>query len=54
MKSIPLIDGDEVDAFAPARQRSNYRPGARRAIKTKVARRARKTVRRGLRQGRFE
>jgi hypothetical protein len=54
MKSIPLIDGDEVDALAPARKRSTYRPGVRKAIKGKIARRGRHAARRDLRQGRFE
>lgn len=51
MKSISLIDGDEVDAVAPARKRSSYRPGVRKAIKTKIARRSRAAVRRSLRRG---
>lgn len=54
MKSIPLIDGDEVDAVAPARKRPAYRPGVRKAIKNRVARRDRAEARQAIRRGRFE
>lgn len=54
MKSIPLISGDEVQAITSERKHLTFRPGERRAVKTKISRRARQAARRDIRQGRFE
>lgn len=54
MKSIPLTSGDEVQAITSERKHLTFRPGERKAVKTKIARRARKQVRQSLRQGHFE
>lgn len=42
MKSIPLISGDEVQAITSERKHLIFRAGERKAIKTRVARRARR------------
>jgi hypothetical protein len=54
MKSIPMISGDEVAALTSEHKHLSFRPGERRAVKTRVARRSRQAARRDLRQGRFE
>lgn len=51
MKSIPMISGDEVQALTSERKYLSFRPGERREIKRRVARRARAQVRQALRRG---
>jgi hypothetical protein len=51
MKSIPMISGDEVQALTSEHKHLSFRPGERRAIKRRVARRSRAQARRALRRG---
>lgn len=51
MKSIPMIDGAEVQALTSERRHLSFRPGERRALKRKVSRRARAQARQALRRG---
>jgi hypothetical protein len=52
MKSIPMIDGAEVQALTDERKALKpFRPGVRKALKRKVSRRSRAQARRALRHG---
>jgi hypothetical protein len=51
MKSIPMISGDEVQALTSERKHLTFRPGERKGIKARVARRTRKQIRQGLHKG---
>jgi hypothetical protein len=49
MKSIPMIDGAEVQALTTERKHLSFRPGERKALKRKVSRRSRAQARQVLR-----
>jgi hypothetical protein len=49
MKSIPMIDGFEVQALTTERKHLSFRPGERKALKRKVSRRSRAQARQALR-----
>jgi hypothetical protein len=49
MKSIPMIDGSEVQALTTERKHLSFRPGERKALKRKVSRRSRAQARQALR-----
>lgn len=51
MKSIPMIDGAEVQALTDERKHLSFRPGERKKLKRKVARRARAQARQALHRG---
>lgn len=52
MKSIPMIDGAEVQALTDERKYLKpFRPGVRKALKRKVSRRSRAQSRQALRRG---
>jgi hypothetical protein len=52
MKSIPMIDGAEVQALTSEHKHLSFRPGERKALKRKVSRRSRAQARRDLRSER--
>lgn len=52
MKSIPMIDGAEVQALTSEHKHLPFRPGERRGIKRKVSRRSRAQARKAIRLGR--
>lgn len=52
MKSIPMIDGAEMQALTDERKHLKpFRPGVRKALKRKVSRRSRAQARKDLRRG---
>lgn len=51
MKSIPMIDGAEVQALTGERKVRSWNPGVRKALKRKISRRSRAQARRALRRG---
>ena len=49
MAKRKTVGGDEVDAFSKARNAHNWKPGERKAIKSKANRRERREARLSIR-----